>query len=133
MHFTNSTISPLSDKQGRNIHQTQLSISGNRQNGNVLGKLFNKFPICQRGQCCWLMCRIVVHSDKDFQYAFQLSEEMVDVWLERERPYIKDTKALRHFSERLAVDLYINRKKRQAERMPLTDILPLAAEVEHKS
>jgi hypothetical protein len=69
---------------------------------------------------------VLVQSDKSVQYAFQLYEEMVEAWLERERPFVKDKEALRLFSERLAVNLYVNRQRRGAERIPKAELADLA-------
>jgi hypothetical protein len=60
------------------------------------------------------------------QYPFQLYEKLVEAWLERERPFVKNKEDLRRFSEQLAVDLYLNREARGAERVPHTDLVPLA-------
>jgi hypothetical protein len=70
----------------------------------------------------------LVQSGKSVQYAFQLYEEMVEGWLERERPFVKDKGALRLFSERLAVNLYVNRQRRRAERIPRAELADLAKE-----
>ncbi len=52
----------------------------------------------------------------------------MEAWLERERPFVKDEEALRLFSERLAVDLYIHRQRRNAERIPRSELAVLAKE-----
>ena len=60
------------------------------------------------------------------EYAFQLYEVMVEKWLKREKGWIDPTQ-LRQFSEWLAIDLYTNREKRGAERLPpdeLSKLLP---------
>ena len=59
----------------------------------------------------------VVASGIEIKHTYQLYEVMVDAWLERESSWVyKD--ALREFSERLAVDLYLNRETRGTERVP---------------
>jgi rod shape-determining protein MreB len=61
------------------------------------------------------------------EYAFQLYEVMVEKWLEREKGWIDPTQ-LREFSERLAIDLYTNREKRGAERLPADELSKLLPE-----
>lgn len=72
----------------------------------------------------------LLKSGKTVQYTFQLYEEMVDAWLEREYPYVKDTDkaSLRDFSERLAIDLYTKRNERGAERVERKQLAKLAQE-----
>ncbi len=69
--------------------------------------------------------QVLVDSGKNIQHAFQLYEEMVEAWLEREQPFVPK-EALRRFSEQLAVDLYLKRETRGAERVPEVELLPLA-------
>ncbi|MGH7496583.1 MAG: DUF1566 domain-containing protein [bacterium] len=69
----------------------------------------------------------LVDSGKSIQYAFQLYEEVVEAWLKREQPFVpKET--LRRFSELLAVDLYLKREARESERVPETELEPLAVQ-----
>ena len=68
----------------------------------------------------------LVGSDLDYEYAFQIYEEMVNSWLQREKGYVKDTEALREFSELVAVNLLLNQKQRGWERIPGSELQPLA-------
>jgi hypothetical protein len=68
----------------------------------------------------------LLRSKEGFDYAFQLYDAMVSAWIERERGFIEDSDALRQFSERLAVDLYLNRLKRKSERIPKSELSGLA-------
>ena len=61
-----------------------------------------------------------------FAYRHQIYAALIDAWLERERGFIKDVSLLREFSELLAVDLFLNREQRQAERIPGPELEPLA-------
>lgn len=72
--------------------------------------------------------RDLIRTGRDFQYSFQIYEEMVNAWLIREQYFVKNKNTLLSFSERLAVDLYVNREKRGAERIVGTELLPLAQE-----
>ncbi len=69
----------------------------------------------------------VLQSNASIEYSFQLYEILVAKWLERESGWVKP-EALRAFSERLAVDLYVNREKRGEERIAGDDLAPLARE-----
>lgn len=68
----------------------------------------------------------LVLSAQKFDYSFQLYEEMVDAWLERERHFVKSKPELLKFSEQLAIDLYLNAEDRGAERIYHSDLEPLA-------
>lgn len=59
-------------------------------------------------------------------YAFELYEEMVNAWLERERGLVENPEQLREFSERLAIDLYKNRGERGAEYVSRSELSILA-------
>jgi hypothetical protein len=70
----------------------------------------------------------IVQSNRDIKHSYQLYEEMVDAWLEREQGFIQKTDDLSQFSERLAVDLYLNRRTRGSERIERTQLVALAQE-----
>jgi hypothetical protein len=70
----------------------------------------------------------IVQSNRDIKYSYQLYEEMVEAWLEREQGFIKKTDDLRQFSELLAVDLYLNRRSRGSERIERAQLVTLAQE-----
>lgn len=59
------------------------------------------------------------------KFVYELYEEMINAWLEREEGWVsKDS--LRAFSEELAVDLYINRESRGAERISRGELTRLS-------
>ncbi|NUO80095.1 DUF1566 domain-containing protein [candidate division KSB1 bacterium] len=70
----------------------------------------------------------LVRADRAVNYSFELYEEMVEAWLEREEGIFSNLKkeSLRQFSERLAVDLHLNRKRRGAVRIPRAELAVLA-------
>jgi hypothetical protein len=70
----------------------------------------------------------LVHSNVEIRTTSELYEEMVNAWIRREEEIISRTSGLRHFSERLAVDLYLKRAKRGAERIPAGDLRALAVD-----
>ena len=59
----------------------------------------------------------LIEKDKIVTSSYELYEEMVDAWLEREEGILEnlEKEPLRKFSEQLAVNLYVNRKQRGAE------------------
>jgi len=61
----------------------------------------------------------------DIKYAYQIYEIMIQSWIERETLWVNSTDLLK-FSEMLAYDLYINREKRGAEKIPASEISALA-------
>jgi len=73
---------------------------------------------------------VLLQSDRETTFVFELYEEMVQGWLVREEGILEGIRKdfLREFSERLAVDLYINRKDRGSERIPKIMLAGLAAE-----
>jgi hypothetical protein len=68
----------------------------------------------------------LIRSGKSFTNSYQIYEEMVDAWLEREKAHVQDKEALRTFSNKLAVDLFQHSKERRGERIPYTEIDPIA-------
>jgi hypothetical protein len=70
----------------------------------------------------------LVGGTSNIKSASQVYEIMVAKWLEREKPWVKETESLRKFSEKLAFDLYINRQQRGAERIAKYEIAALARE-----
>lgn len=70
----------------------------------------------------------LVRSNRQIKYSFELYEEMVEAWLIREEGRLEGIKKepLRQFSELLAIDLYVNRKQRGAERIRREEISELA-------
>jgi len=70
----------------------------------------------------------LIESGQEIKYSYQLYQIMIDNWLEREKRWVYNKEDLRQFSERLAYDLYVNREKRGAEKIPINRLLLLAEE-----
>lgn len=68
----------------------------------------------------------LIRGKRNAETAYALYQEMVEAWLKREEGFIKNTEDLREFSERLAVDIYMNRVARGAERVPVEELGLLA-------
>lgn len=56
----------------------------------------------------------------------ELYELMIEAWLKRESYWV-NPKALREFSELIAVDMYANKEKREMERIPYSEVTTIAA------
>lgn len=69
----------------------------------------------------------VIESGYKITQSYQLYQLMVDAWLERESSWVSKSE-LGEYSERLAVNLYVNREKRGMERIPYQDLEGLANE-----
>jgi hypothetical protein len=69
---------------------------------------------------------VLVRTGQTINYSFELYEEMVKAWIEREEDFISERDQLRSFSELLAVELYRNRLHRQAEHVPRQELSQLA-------
>ncbi|MGH7454796.1 MAG: NACHT domain-containing protein, partial [bacterium] len=67
-------------------------------------------------------------SGREFNYSFQLYEEMVEAWLTREEGRVEglQKEPLREFCERLAIELFARRQAEGGERLPYDAIEPLA-------
>ena len=118
-------LSPFSDEQVQAYLKKRFS-KWQRKQRRAAQEIVEKIPDLIARPMLLSHIRELVQSGKKFQYAFQIYEEMVDGWLERERGFVKDKNALRRFSESLAVDLYINRETRRAERVDHHQLEPLA-------
>lgn len=69
----------------------------------------------------------ILNSDTSITQSCQLYQLMVDAWLERESSWVSKGD-LREYSERLSVNLYVNRERRGMERVPFQDLQRLAHE-----
>ncbi len=70
----------------------------------------------------------LIDSGKSFENCYQIYAEMVEAWLKRESEKEDERKALYEFSNKLAVNLFLNFKIRGGERIPYDEIDPLAKE-----
>ncbi len=75
--------------------------------------------------------------DEEICYSFEIYEKMVEVWLEREERQLKrvrgassgiNKESLREFSEKLAVNIFLNRVIRGTERIKQDEVVELAKE-----
>ena len=69
----------------------------------------------------------IIKTESNISEISDIFEIIVDAWIKRESDW-KDKEALRIFSEKIAVDLYIHRQERGSERIPSLEIKKLADE-----
>lgn len=127
--FSRLYISPFTDNQVKAYLKKRYSVFHLKQ--RLAGfRLVKRLPTLVVRPMLLAYIPDLLQSGQTFEYTFQLYEEMVDAWLEREYPYVKDADkvSLRNFSERLSIDLYTNRKKRGAERVKREELSRLAQE-----
>jgi len=118
-------LAPFSDAQVEQYLKLRFTFFRRKQRTKAR-ELVRKIPLLSVRPMILTHIQDLVQSEKEFKYAFQLYEEMVTAWLEREKPFVKDTVALRKFSECLAIDLYSQKNQRGAERVHYSELLPLA-------
>jgi hypothetical protein len=117
-------LSPLSDDQVETFLRKRYSILRWRKRRQAQ-ELVKKIPLLSVRPMLLAYIPDVLESGTKIDHAFQLYEVLVEKWLERESRWV-DPESLRQFSERLAVDLYINRQRRGAERIPRPELAVLA-------
>lgn len=117
-------LSPLSDEQVDAFLRRRYPYWpwGKRKRAR---ELVRKIPLLSVRPMLLSYIPEVLESGAQIDYSFQLYEVMVEKWLERESRWV-NPEALRNFSEGLAVDIYINRQRRGAERIPRTELSVLA-------
>ena len=116
-------LSPLDDEQVEAFLRKRYRWPfGKRKQARELVK---KIPLLSVRPMLLAYIPDLLESGAKIEYAFQLYEVLVEKWLERESAWVKP-EALRQFSERLAVDLYGNRERRGAERIPRAELVELA-------
>ncbi|MBL8212645.1 MAG: pentapeptide repeat-containing protein [Bryobacterales bacterium] len=67
----------------------------------------------------------LVMSNLPFKYSFEVYEQMINAWIERETGFA-DKQQLRRFSELLAVDMFTKRSERLQERVPSGELRLIA-------
>ena len=119
-------LSPLSDTQVQQYLNKRFRFSPRER--QRAWEIVERIPLLSARPMILAYIPDLLDSDADFISVKQLYKVMVKKWLEREEDWVSDKKALRAFSERLAVDLYINRQERGGEHIPFAEIEPFAQE-----
>jgi len=119
-------LSPFDDKDIEQYLRKRYPIWARRSRKKAR-KVVSKIPLLSVRPMLLAHIPDVVASGAEINYTYQLYEVMVDAWLERETTWA-DKDALREFSERLAVDIYLNRQARGMEGVPRETLPKLAAD-----
>lgn len=124
--FKTIYLMPLSDQQVDKYLKKRYPL-GARRRRKEAKRLVEKIPLLSIRPMLLAYVPDLIRRgvNRDIQYSYQLYEEMVNAWLERESSWIEPAN-LRKFSEQLAVDLFVNREKRGAERAHPSELLKLA-------
>ncbi len=118
-------LSPLSDEQVQAYWRKRYRWS--RHKRKQATEFVNKIPSLSTRPMLLAYIPDLLESGAKIKYAFQLYKILVEKWLERESHWVK-IDDLRQFSERLAIALYINRRRRGTERIPRAELNVLAKE-----
>ena len=119
-------LMPLDDRQVKKFLRRRYSIFAVGKRKRALS-LVNKVPLLSVRPMLLSYIPDLLQSAQRINFAFQIYEVMIEKWLEREKHWVApDT--LRSFSKQLAVDLYLNREKRGAERISRQELLNLIKE-----
>lgn len=71
---------------------------------------------------------VLLNRSRNIHFPFELYEELVRAWIDREKGYISSAPVLRQFSEQLAVVLFLLKDRRGSERASADEVLKLAKE-----
>ncbi|UCE08372.1 MAG: hypothetical protein JSW07_10280, partial [bacterium] len=118
-------LSPFSDEQVEKYLKRRFPLLRRKQ-CRLARNMVQKIPLLTVRPMILAHIQDLVQSGKTINFAFQLYEEMVEAWLERERPFVKNKDDLRRFSEDLAIDLYLKREQRGSERVHYTELETIA-------
>ncbi len=121
-------LSPFTDVQVEVYLKRRYSFFRRKQR-NKTRKMVQKIPnLIVRPMLLSYINDLVLGPDEEIHYSFELYEKMVEAWLDREEGMFKEIKKgpLREFSEKLAVDIFLNREKRGAERIRQEEVVELA-------
>lgn len=118
-------LAPFSDDQVKTYLKRRYPIWERKRRRQAFG-LVAKIPLLSARPMLLAHIDDLVRSNREFQFSYELYEEMVEAWIKREQGFVEDSSGLRDFSERLAVDLYLNRARRGAERVSKDELNELA-------
>jgi hypothetical protein len=124
-YFQKIYLSPFSDKQVAKYLKRQYPFW--RKERKAAFRVAKKIPHLTARPMLLAHIDDLLKSKREFRFSFELYEEMVEAWLKREKgTLVKDTDELREASEMLAVEMYVNRAKRKAEKIPREELMGLA-------
>lgn len=113
-------LMPLGDKQVREFVKKRYPFTSRRKREQAL-ELVNKIPLLSARPMILSYIPDLLESGRKYEYAYQMYEQIVQKWIERESRWVEPGPLLK-FSEELAVDLYLNRERRGSERIPREEL-----------
>ena len=126
--FNKLYLAPLSETQVNEYLNKRFKWSRKKRKKAKL--LIQKIPHLQVRPMLLANIPALLKSGKTrIQYSFQLYEIMVENWLKREKKWFNNNlDILRQFSEKLAFNIFLNRRKRGTEKIPKSELTILAKE-----
>ena len=123
-------LSPFSDEQVDKYVKRRYPF-WQKTKRRMTRELIRKIPnLVVRPMLLSYLDELLLDNGEEIHYSFELYEKLIEAWLEREEGVFHDIKkeTLREFSERLAVNLYLNRESRRAEYIPREELVSIAKE-----
>ncbi len=117
-------LAPFTDPQVESFIRKRWKLWQWRERGKTR-ELMQKAPLLSVRPMLMAYIPDLLKSQSQIQYSFQLYEILVEKWYERERGFV-EKEVLRQFSELMAVDIYLKRQERSAERVPREELKYLA-------
>jgi hypothetical protein len=117
-------LSPFSEEQIQHYLRRMFPFGQRRKRRKALA-LVKKIDDLPARPMLLAQVQSILSLGEECQYSFQIYEQMIQSWLNRERG-IAEPAALRDFCECLAVDIFQNRKQRGAERISESELSGLA-------
>lgn len=122
-------LSPFTDEQAKAYLKQRFPIWQFRRRKRAQ-MMIEKIPDLSARPMLLANIEYLVYTEPVIKYSIELYEMMVEAWVAREesKGYGLRKDQLSQFSESLAVDLYVNREYRGAERIPREELAVLAKE-----
>lgn len=121
-------LMPLRDKQIKEFINKRYPFTS-RTHRSQAADLINKIPLLSVRPMILSYIPDLLESGRMYRYAYQIYEQVVEKWLERESRWVAPELLLR-FSEELAVDLYTNRERRGFERISRQELAEFIKEMD---
>jgi len=118
-------LSPFSNKQIRTYLKRSIKETERRK---MAEEIVERIPQITARPILLAHLNDHLQSDVGVERPYQIYEDIVNRWLDEESLLNKDRESLLLFCENLAINLYLNRKSRGAERISPEDLEPLAIE-----
>jgi hypothetical protein len=122
--FVRYYLSPFNNRDIKQYINKRISF-WNRSQKSKAFEIVNRIPLLSVRPMLLAHIPDLLATKQEFKYSYQIYEAMIDAWIRRES-IIENKDDLREFSNLLAVDLYVNRGIRGAERIPYNELAKIA-------